>query len=98
MVSPSTHKSGLPAEPSPEPCDCGRRDDQRRAALIAFVRLHELGVLDFEPKAAVHQAAGNPSPKGSSGRRPVVRREPLAETAPAYNMGQSVYIQEGESA
>lgn len=69
--------------------------DAARAALLAFVRLHELGALRYcgESGAAVHTSAGHPSPKGSSGRRSCGQACSVSEAAPANNMGQSICIQ-----
>lgn len=68
------------------------REDAARAALLAFVRLHELGALRYydEHGAAVHTNAGHPSPQGSSGRRSCGQACSPGQTAPANNMGQSV--------
>ncbi len=63
---------------------CAGTADATRAALLALVRLHELGGLRFcdESGAAVHIGAARPSPQESSGRRAVVRREDTGQTAP----------------
>lgn len=78
--------------------DSAGRDDAGRAALLAFVRLYELGALRYldETGAAVHQGAGHPSPKDSSGRRPVVRRSPTDETAPLITWAVCLHDEDDE--
>jgi hypothetical protein len=91
-------KQGRKCESNPRELQAGdsrrSREDATRAALLAIVRLHELGALRYydESGAAVHRSAGHPSPQGSSGRRSCGQARAAAQTAPANNMGQSVCI------
>jgi len=63
--------------------------DVGRSLLLALIRLHELGALEFDTGlAAVHRARPQAEPStvvGCGEAKP-------SETAPAYNMGQSVCI------
>lgn len=75
--------------------------EQGRELLLALVRLHELGALDFSPAAA---SPGDPAPGSlprTAARSAAVGSGTRADrpgdlTAPAYNMGQSICIAEDE--
>jgi hypothetical protein len=60
--------------------------EQGRALLLALIRLNELGALAFSPHLSTV-----PGPEGQPGA--VVRCDQAQpdRTAPAYNMGQSIY-------
>lgn len=68
--------------------------DAGRALLLALVRLHELGALDFTTST---EAVHGPRPEGEPGAVVGYGAAQPSETAPAYNMGQSVCIDEGQS-
>jgi hypothetical protein len=60
--------------------------EQGRTLLLSLIRLHELGALSFAP-----QLSTVPGPEDEPGA--VVRCDQAQpdRTAPAYNMGQSIY-------
>ncbi len=66
---------------------CALRADEARALADSLISLICSGVI---VPAAVHQAAGRPSPAGQLGQ--AACGQAPRETAPAYNMGQSICI------
>lgn len=64
-----------------------------RSLLLALVRLHELGALDFDTDAA---AVHGRRPEGEPGTVDGCCSAQPSQTAPSYNMGQSICI-DGES-
>lgn len=69
---------------------CELRADEARALADSLISLICTGVIVPEVPEAVHQAAGRPSPSGLLGQAACGQAD--EETAPAYNMGQSICI------
>jgi len=84
-----THEPSAAIRAALETRGCALEAHEGRALAESLIALICAELL--VPDAAVHQDADRPSPAGQLGQ--AACGQTLAETAPAYNMGQSICIQ-----
>ena len=87
-----THEPGAALRAALEARGCALEAHEGRALAESLIALICAELL--VPDAAVHQDADCPSPAGQLGQAACGQAQ--AQTAPAYNMGQSKYMERGD--
>lgn len=88
----STLEPGAAIRAALEARGCALEAHEGRALAESLIGLICSGAIVAADEAAVHSGAGRPSPSGQLGQAPCGQAH--SKTAPAYNMGQSICIED----